>query len=90
MYNCYVIISTNNGGENMGNFDLIQISSGAMLVLMIAILWSLLWKGIALWQAARRRESLWFIVMLLVNTLGILEIIYIFGVAKIKAEKLFK
>jgi hypothetical protein len=40
------------------------------------------WKGIALWKAAELRQKSWFIVMLLVQTLGLLEIIYIFFIAK--------
>ncbi len=48
--------------------------------------WSLVWKGMALWKAARLNQNIWFIVMLVVNTLGILEIIYIFCVAR-KKEK---
>jgi methionyl-tRNA synthetase len=59
-------------------------------LILIAGLWSLFWKGTALWRAARNGDGIWFIIMLLVNTLGILEIIYLFGVAKVSADKLFK
>jgi len=45
------------------------------------LLWSIFWKGWALWKAARRDQPLWYIVMLLVNTVGILEIIYLLGFA---------
>ncbi|MBI5466018.1 MAG: hypothetical protein HY974_01865 [Candidatus Kerfeldbacteria bacterium] len=44
----------------------------------LAVAWSLPWKGVALWRAARRDERWWFIVLLVVNTLAILEILYIF------------
>jgi len=43
-------------------------------------IWIIIWKGIALWKAAREGSKTWFIVLLIVNTLGILEIIYIFAV----------
>jgi len=43
----------------------------------LALIWSLPWKGIALWKSARNRQTAWFIAILLVNTLGILEIVYI-------------
>jgi len=47
--------------------------------LLIAIaLWSIPWKGFALWKSARRGESIWFIALLLINTVGILEILYLF------------
>lgn len=51
-------------------------------VVALLVVWSLIWKGIALWKAARLSSRGWFIVLLLVNTLGILEIIYIFFIAK--------
>jgi len=41
------------------------------------IIWSLAWKGIALWKAGKNNQPAWFVAMLLVNTVGILEIIYI-------------
>ena len=47
-----------------------------LLTLLVA--WSIPWKGVALWKAARNSSKPWFIVLLLVNTLGILEILYIF------------
>lgn len=52
------------------------------LFLVLVLAWSLVWKGVALWQSAGLRQKWWFIVLLVVNTLGILEIIYIFFVAR--------
>ncbi len=46
-------------------------------VLSILIIWSLVWKGIALWHATRNGQTAWYVVMLIVNTVGILEIIYL-------------
>ncbi|MFA6995431.1 MAG: DUF5652 family protein [Patescibacteria group bacterium] len=46
--------------------------------------WVLPWKGVALWKAARSQEKWWFIAILLVNTLGIFEIFYIFVFSKMK------
>ncbi|MEG3069987.1 MAG: DUF5652 family protein [Candidatus Syntrophopropionicum ammoniitolerans] len=37
----------------------------------------LVWKGIALWYTARNSQLVWYIALLIVNTLGILEIIYL-------------
>jgi len=50
------------------------------------LLWGLVWKAIALWKAARRDQLVWYIVLLVVNTVGILEIIYIFAVAPRQPE----
>lgn len=60
------------------------------LVFTIALLivWSLLWKALGLWHAARRGDTGWFIAMLFLNTVGILEIIYLFGVAKMSSKTL--
>jgi len=43
----------------------------------IIITWAVTWKGIALWHAARNRQLVWYIVLLVVNTVGILEIVYL-------------
>lgn len=58
--------------------------------LPLIALWALFWKGLALWHAAKRGQSIWFIILLVVNTLGILEIIYLFAVLKVRKEELFK
>lgn len=60
-----------------------------IFALPLLILWSLFWKGLALWHSARRGQPWWFFILLILNTLGLLEIIYLFGVAKVKADKLF-
>ncbi len=56
------------------------------LVVFIVFLWSLLWKGLALWKAVKLDQRNWFIVILIVNTVGILEIIYLFFLAKKKMK----
>ena len=47
------------------------------MLLSLVVIWELVWKGIALWKAGRHKQLPWFVVMLVVNTLGNLEIIYI-------------
>lgn len=71
-----------------GIMNLLQDPSVAPLLALI-ILWSLFWKGLALWHSAKRKQPWWFVIILILNTLGILEIIYLFGVAKVKPSKLF-
>jgi len=53
---------------------------GFFALLAIAIFIAL--KGYALWLSAKRDQKWWFIVLLVVNTAGILEIIYIVFFAK--------
>lgn len=46
-------------------------------ILLLIIVLELVWKGIALWRAAGRKQKYWFIAILIVNSLGILPIIYL-------------
>ncbi|MDO8561653.1 MAG: DUF5652 family protein [bacterium] len=58
-------------------------------IVLLFVLWSIFWKGVALWHAAKRDEKGWFVALLVINTFGILEILYIFFIAKIKSSELF-
>lgn len=58
-------------------------------ILALLIIWSIFWKGLALWHAGRRAHPWWFVVMLIINTVGILEIIYLFAILKLKLSELF-
>ncbi|MFH1832968.1 MAG: DUF5652 family protein [Candidatus Levyibacteriota bacterium] len=52
----------------------------------IVLVWSLFWKGLALWKASKYNQLYWFIAILVLNTVGILEIVYLFGFAKVKMK----
>jgi hypothetical protein len=52
--------------------------------ILILALWGLGWKGWSLWIAAQKSQKVWFVVLLLVNTAGILDIFYIFYFSKQK------
>lgn len=67
--------------------ELQQLGNGFIIFIAILIIWTIPWKGIALWKSARNNHKWWFIAMLLVNSLAILEIIYIFGFSKNKKEE---
>jgi len=45
---------------------------------VLILIWSLVWKGFALWKSARKQSVPWFVVLLIFNTAGILEILYLF------------
>jgi len=51
------------------------------------IVWSLVWKGWALWKAAKNDSVPWFIALLVLNTAGILDILYIFVFSKKSSRK---
>lgn len=56
------------------------------LLLLLAFLWTLPWKGVALWKSARNGQTVWFVALFLINTLGLLEILYIFVFSKRRPE----
>jgi len=56
-------------------------------LLAAVVIWSLVWKGLALWRAARAQQPAWFVVLLVVNTAGLLEIAYLLFLApRVSAE----
>ncbi|MBS1646992.1 MAG: hypothetical protein JST67_06595 [Bacteroidetes bacterium] len=55
-------------------------------LIIVLIAWELVWKLIALWKAGRNNQLAWFICIALVNTLGILPIVYIVMSKKKKNE----
>jgi len=56
------------------------------LVIPVLVIWEGVWKGIALWRAARNSHLAWFICIIIFNTVGILPIVYIFGFSKKKVQ----
>ena len=52
--------------------------SGVILpLILIAALWTIVLKGYSLWYAARAGQKWWFVALLVINTIGILEIVYL-------------
>jgi hypothetical protein len=70
----------------MENWILNNLQEFASLIVILSI-WSLIWKGLALWKSARFGHKKWFIVMLVLNTVGILEILYLFVFSKMIVGK---
>jgi len=56
-------------------------------IIYAIIAWTLPWKGIALWRAAKNNDKAWFIILFLVNTLAMLDIIYIVFFSKEKKKE---
>lgn len=61
---------------NNGLFGVLGLGAG--IIVALAILWMVIWKGFALWISAKEDKKWWFIALLVLNTVGILEIVYIF------------
>jgi hypothetical protein len=81
MENSLLNIPTGLPPQVLGVFSGLAWASIVSLV-AILIIWTIVWKGLALWKAARSGHKWWFIIMLIVNTAGILELIYYFFVNK--------
>jgi hypothetical protein len=64
-------------------FQYMQQNAALMILLS---LWTIPWKGWALWKAAQKGSKPWFIALLLINTLAILDILYIYVFSK-RGEK---
>ena len=58
-----------------------------LFLFIIILLWSIVWKLLALWKSARKGSLAWFIVLGIVNTIGILEILYIYVFSEMKSGR---
>ena len=63
------------------------ISTRFLAMLIVFVIWEGIWKSIGLWKSARNNNLVWFICILVLNTAGILPIIYIFAFSKKKVAK---
>jgi len=57
------------------SFYLLDFIPPFLIIILAA--WSIFWKGLSLWRSSQNKQKYWFIILLIVNTLGILEIIYL-------------
>mgnify|MGYP001618217791 CR=1 FL=1 len=63
---------------------MVQLIAQNEWLIYLLVAWILPWKGVALWKAARLSQKKWFIALLILNTLAVLEILYIFIFSKKK------
>jgi len=81
------------GSDNINKFASMSGLSTNSTIIIIAIgliiisIWTLIWKGLALWKSAKNNHKIWFVVILLINTVGILEIIYLYVFSKMNWDK---
>jgi hypothetical protein len=55
-----------------------SLIGGFGFIVFLLLVWTFIWKGLALWKAARKGNKIWFVVLLVLNTLGLLEILYLY------------
>jgi hypothetical protein len=54
-----------------------RLPKWARTAIAVVAVWDVVWKGLALWQAAKRRQPVWFACLLFLNTAGALPITYL-------------
>jgi hypothetical protein len=54
-----------------------NLSTTWTVLLLSLIIWEFIWKGMALWRASRNNQPTWFVILLIINSIGILPIIYL-------------
>ncbi len=62
--------------------DQITLDTSNLWWVVPLMIWSFAWKAMALWKSARNNDLAWFVIVILINTVGVLEILYIFVLAK--------
>ena len=67
--------------------QVVLYSTRDLMILCVITIWALPWKGVALWKAAKNQSKWWFVAILILNTVGILDILYIFIFSKMKCGK---
>lgn len=55
-------------------------------LIAVVVVWSAVWKAIALYLAARLEQKVWFVALFVLNTVGLLEILYIFYFSKVQIQ----
>ena len=57
---------------------MLGLNNHDLTVLLVLSLWTGVWKYLALWRAGTNHDKKWFIAFCIINTLGLLEIIYLY------------
>jgi uncharacterized protein DUF5652 len=76
----------------MGDISSLFVQASSQLgvpiwMLAVVVIWSAVWKLLALWKSARKNHIIWFILLAFINTVGILEILYIYVFSDMKSGK---
>jgi len=64
------------------------LSPQFLFLIIILMIWEAIWKAIALWKAGRNNQPVWFVFLLLLNTAGILPILFLAFFQKRKVRKI--
>ncbi len=67
--------------------DLSNLGGSFLIGISLIVIWEVVWKLSAMWKAAKKNSVVWFIILAVFNTLGILPILYLFVFSKIKSKR---
>lgn len=59
------------------NTNAIGLAALSPTFFILITIWALIWKGLALWRSSKNNQKYWFVALLVLNTLGLAEIIYL-------------
>ena len=54
-----------------------HLSHPLLALIVVGGIWDTVWKGIGLWHAGKNRQLAWFLCILIINTVGVLPIVYL-------------
>ncbi|MDD5331535.1 MAG: DUF5652 family protein [Candidatus Nanoarchaeia archaeon] len=57
------------------------------VLIILLVVWDLIIRGIGLWKAANNKHTAWFIALMVLNTVGILPLIYVLFFSKPKRSQ---
>ena len=66
---------------------MVELAGINIILFVVLVVWSAIWKGVGLWKAGRNNHLAWFLFMFIFNTAGILPIVYIAFFSEKKALK---
>lgn len=72
-------------GQQLGS-----LTNDQLALLVLIQVWDLIWKSFALWKAARSKAVFWFVLLILVNSAGLLPAFYLFYVTKVPSKKIMQ
>lgn len=64
-----------------------MLAGGLMPILILLVVLDLVLRGVSLWRSARDGQKGWFIALLILNSIGILPIIYLLFFQKKNKKK---
>lgn len=66
------------------------ISPIHLFLVILLLIWEAVWKIFSSWRAGRNNQPVWFVFLLVLNTIGILPIVYLVWFQKNKNHKKIK